>query len=109
MCGTLKLHQQSRAEIGHLKGEKAVVTGLQVEGKGKIFFCLLNFFNEGDTEPLLKDLYFANPDFASAQVLLPRTRDFKISGYDFCTIKIINGTIEANDNILLTYQCDGYC
>ena len=98
------MNQNSLVEIAHLKGEKAIVTGLKVEGNGMLFACLLGFYNAGEREANHKELFFHLPGYEQSKYLPPRREGFSISGFDFCEIKILTGSLSPGDEILLHYR-----
>lgn len=105
MMQEIKLHKEQAIPISHLKGGKAIASHLQIKGKGTIFVCLLAFYKDGqDKEAHHEELFFNTPDFRQSTSLPARKKDFDISPYDFCRVKMLTGNIWPEDEISLVYN-----
>lgn len=98
------MSQKSPVDVSSLKGKKIVATGLSVDGSGMLFACLLAFYNAGEPGARHKELFFHLPNYEQSKHLPPRTKNFSISEYDFCEVKILTGSLAPGDGLLLSYE-----
>ena len=104
MDSAIKLDNNLSADIRHLKGQNAFARGLNINGKGTLFVCMVAFYNENEVMAQHQELYFHKPEYMSAKQVPARKSDFSISKYDYCSVKILTGSLSPGDEILLSYE-----
>lgn len=95
---------EAPVRIAHLIGKNATVTGLKVKGRGSLNVCLVEFYQEGEPGIRHKELFFHLPNYEQSKTLPPRKGDFKLSGFDFCEVKVLTGSLLPGDEISLAYN-----
>jgi hypothetical protein len=103
MEGTITISKDEPTDLSRYKDQNISVKQLALTGAGKLDACMITFYKNGDSLSAQKDLLFLKPLHARNEVLVPHIKDFKVSGYDFCSIQVFTGNVLKSDKVELSF------